>query len=746
MKYKNYIDRNINDVIKELKNKNYKIKHKYSFKSKDTVIDAYDENDCIILEVSKSKFIFLFIIILLILILLFTKFTFPFLDKPSNDNKVIDTGTKEEIKKDDKELINKIETPDPKTDDLDDNNNTINNNTSTNNNGTNNSTSNNKNNNNDNNNSSNNNNSNTDNNTKPEIKPVVNKYTVTFNNDGNKSTDKIEYNNEVTKPTDPIKNGYTFKGWYLNGIKFDFNTKITNDIELVAKYEINKYTVTFQSENEIVDTQNVEWSNKVIKPTDPNKANYTFVGWYLNDKEFDFNTPIGEDLILIAKYEIKKYDVKYDDTIKSYADSNNITKVDLGSTANIKFNGLKNGNIVLVINDTKLFAGDSYTYDNGEKSVFTIENGIAKITNVNDDISFEMREYVDVVLDNTGKIYNYANKANITSVEFVDYVDFTNATDSMDITLEQNGLAYAWVEGTKMYVGSELKLRTDSLKQAFYNMTSLESIEFNNRLDTSNVTDMFAMFCKCTSLKSLDVSNFNTKKVTSMSLMFSDMTSIKSLDVSNFDTSNVITMLAMFQNCSSLESIDVSNFNTKKVTDMSYMFYGMTSLKSLDVSNFDTSNVTTMKTMFQNCSSLESIDVSNFNTKKVTSMGYMFNDMTSLKSLDVSSFDTSNVTTMISMFRNCSNLESIDVSNFNTKKVTSMSFMFNGMTKLETIYANGSTFITSQVTASTDMFKDDNLLVGGNGTTYSTSYINKTYARIDKDGTKGYFTDINSLS
>ncbi|MDD6388333.1 MAG: BspA family leucine-rich repeat surface protein [Bacilli bacterium] len=691
MKYKNYIDRNINDVIKELKNKNYKIKHKYSFKSKDTVIDAYDENDCIILEVSKSKFIFLFIIILLILILLFTKFTFPFLDKPSNDNKVIDTGTKEEIKKDDKELINKIETPDPKTDDLDDNNNTINNNTSTNNN---NSTSNNKNNNNDNNNSSNNNNSNTDNNTKPEIKPVVNKYTVTFNNDGNKSTDKIEYNNEVTKPTDPIKNGYTFKGWYLNGIKFDFNTKITNDIELVAKYEINKYTVTFQSENEIVDTQNVEWSNKVIKPTDPNKANYTFVGWYLNDKEFDFNTPIGEDLILIAKYEIKKYDVKYDDTIKSYADSNNITKVDLGSTANIKFNGLKNGNIVLVINDTKLFAGDSYTYDNGEKSVFTIENGIAKITNVNDDISFEMREYVDVVLDSTGKIYNYANKANITSVEFVDYVDFTNATDSMDITLEQNGLAYAWVEGTKMYVGSELKLRTDSLRQAFYKMTSLESIEFNNRLDTSNVTDMFAMFYKCTSLKSLDVSNFNTKKVTSMSYMFSYMTSIKSLDVSNFDTSNVTTMLAMFQNCSSLESIDVSNFNTKKVTDMSYMFNGMTSLKSLDVSNFDTSNVTTMQTMFQNCSSLESIDI----------------------------------------------------SNFNTKKVTSMSFMFNGMTKLETIYANGSTFITSQVTASTDMFKDDNLLVGGNGTTYSTSYINKTYARIDKDGTKGYFTDINSLS
>ena len=690
MKYKNNIDRNINDVIKELKNKNYKIKHKYSFKSKDTVIDAYDENDCIILEVSKSKFIFLFIIILLILILLFTKFTFPFLDKPSNDNKVIDTGTKEEIKKDDKELINKIETPDSKTDDLDDNNNTINNNTSTNNNGTNNSTSNNKN----NNNSSNNNNSNTDNNTKPEIKPVVNKYTVTFNNDGNKSTDKIEYNNEVTKPTDPIKNGYTFKGWYLNGIKFDFNTKITNDIELVAKYEINKYTVTFQSENEIIDIQNVEWSNKVIKPTDPSKANYTFVGWYLNDKEFDINTPIEEDLILIAKYEIKKYDVKYDDTIKSYADSNNITKVDLGSTANIKFNGLKNGNIVLVINDTKLFAGDSYTYDNGEKSVFTIENGIAKITNVNDDISFEMREYVDVVLDSTGKIYNYANKANITSVEFVDYVDFTNATDSMDITLEKNGLAYAWVEGTKMYVGSELKLRTDSLRQAFYNMTSLESIEFNNRLDTSNVTDMFAMFCKCTSLKSLDV----------------------------------------------------SNFNTKKVTDMSYMFYGMTSLKSLDVSNFDTSNVTTMKTMFQNCSSLESIDVSNFNTKKVTSMGYMFNDMTSLKSLDVSSFDTSNVTTMISMFRNCSNLESIDVSNFNTKKVTSMSFMFNGMTKLETIYANGSTFITSQVTASTDMFKDDNLLVGGNGTTYSTSYINKTYARIDKDGTKGYFTDINSLS
>ena len=73
----------------------------------------------------------------------------------------------------------------------------------------------------------------------------------------------------------------------------------------------------------------------------------------------------------------------------------------------------------------------------------------------------------------------------------------------------------------------------------------------------------------------------------------------------------------MFYNCSSLKSIDLSSFNTNNVTNMSYMFYNCFSLKSIDLSLFNTNNVINMSYMFYNCSSLKSIDLSKFNTNNV---------------------------------------------------------------------------------------------------------------------------------
>ena len=55
--------------------------------------------------------------------------------------------------------------------------------------------------------------------------------------------------------------------------------------------------------------------------------------------------------------------------------------------------------------------------------------------------------------------------------------------------------------------------------------------------------------------------------------MFLDCSSLSSLDVSNFDTSNVTDMRSMFRNCRSLTSLDLSNFNTSRSVEyMSDMF------------------------------------------------------------------------------------------------------------------------------------------------------------------------------
>lgn len=66
-----------------------------------------------------------------------------------------------------------------------------------------------------------------------------NLYTVTFNSDGGSeiTSRRVGENGSVIKPTDPTREGYTFLGWYLNGEEFDFNTKITSDITLTARWE-----------------------------------------------------------------------------------------------------------------------------------------------------------------------------------------------------------------------------------------------------------------------------------------------------------------------------------------------------------------------------------------------------------------------------------------------------------------------------------------------------------------------------
>ena len=160
--------------------------------------------------------------------------------------------------------------------------------------------------------------------------------------------------------------------------------------------------------------------------------------------------------------------------------------------------------------------------------------------------------------------------------------------------------------------------------------------------------------------------------------------SVKSLDLSNFDTSNVTNMTYMFCGCTSLKSLDLSNFNTSNVRDMTYMFQS-SSLQSLDLSNFDTSKVTNMQYMFGFCSSLKSLDLSNFNTSKVTNMYVMLGDCSSLESLNLFSFDTSKVTNMDAMFEGCSSLKSLDLSNFNTSKLDSMDGIFSSSPSIEYI-------------------------------------------------------------
>ena len=299
---------------------------------------------------------------------------------------------------------------------------------------------------------------------------------------------------------------------------------------------------------------------------------------------------------------------------------------------------------------------------------------------------------------------------------------------------------FSYSQATTLDVSNFDTSKVTDMYGMFWNSkaTTLDVSNFN----TSNVTNMSSMFWN-SKATSLDVSNFDTSKVTNMSYMFSD-SKATTLDVSNFDTSKVMYMDSMFA-YSQATTIDVSNFNTSNVTDMWNMFR-KSKVTTLDVSNFDTSNVTNMNNMFA-YSQATTLDVSNFDTSKVTNMSYMFSD-SKATTLDVSNFDTSKVTNMGYMFSD-SKATTLDVSNFDTSNVTDMGYMFYNSTNLKTIYVSNK-FNTDKVTYSTNMFSGCTNLVGGAGTKYDSTKIDKTYARID-GGTSspGYFTSIpepNSFS
>ena len=142
----------------------------------------------------------------------------------------------------------------------------------------------------------------------------INKYTVTYINEGSEyKKQELTYGSKHEKIEDPFKTGYTFTGWYNeNEEKVEYPITVTKDITLHSKYEINKYTVTFNDEDRIT-TKEVNYNNKVEPVINQGKTGYTFKYWSKEKggEEYNFNTLVTENITLYAVYEINKYTITY---------------------------------------------------------------------------------------------------------------------------------------------------------------------------------------------------------------------------------------------------------------------------------------------------------------------------------------------------------------------------------------------------------------------------------------------------
>jgi surface protein len=340
-----------------------------------------------------------------------------------------------------------------------------------------------------------------------------------------------------------------------------------------------------------------------------------------------------------------------------------------------------------------------------------------------------------------------------------------------------------------------------------YDIDSISSkvtkVVFDKSFANFKPIDCAGWFCNFENLTEIkNIEYLNTSQVKSMHWMFFECSSLSSLDLSNFDTRNVTDMSGMFQFCESLKTIYVGdNWNTdalKSSEDYEYMFCGCHILYGEKGTKYDSDKndktyaridggennpgyftkvgnkpfVPKEYIVFENGTLTFYYGDKKPENKKIYRVGETytfrseinkvvfdksfanyrptscehwfcnFENLTEIHNFE--NLNTSQVKSMFRMFEFCKSLSSLDLSSFDTKNVRDMDDMFGYCDRLKTIYV-GDNWNTDAVTTSNSMFWSCYSLCGEKGTKYSYDKKDKTYAHIDGgEENPGYFSKVGN--
>ncbi len=156
------------------------------------------------------------------------------------------------------------------------------------------------------------------------VKWIANAYEITYELDGgtnnfNNPTNFI-FEEELPVIYNPIKEGYSFDGWYFDS---SFETSLTNltsnayNIKLYAKWSPKTYSISYEMNGGINDQLNPTqfiFDSEYPIIHNPTREGHTFMGWYL-DADFEEIlsniTTNSKDIVLHAKWEINVYKITY---------------------------------------------------------------------------------------------------------------------------------------------------------------------------------------------------------------------------------------------------------------------------------------------------------------------------------------------------------------------------------------------------------------------------------------------------
>ena len=199
----------------------------------------------------------------------------------------------------------------------------------------------------------------------------IEKHQVTFNYGYDDKVQSVEVYEgaKVKEPEEPAREGYEFKGWFTDQTfteKFDFETLISTDITLYAKWEKEApkvYEVTFVKNNGEEDSVIEVTEGEKVQAVEIKREGYELEGWYTDarfTKKYDFESPIKENITLYAKW-------------KDIGQQMVTVTLDMQDKSG-KFN-FKNAEIYVVDEDGKEYSG---IITEGKYTVYNVEFNLKK--------------------------------------------------------------------------------------------------------------------------------------------------------------------------------------------------------------------------------------------------------------------------------------------------------------------------------------------------------------------------------
>lgn len=140
-------------------------------------------------------------------------------------------------------------------------------------------------------------------------------YQVTFQDETGEiyTIVEVKKNKTVSAINQPTQSGYTFLYWEKDGIKFDFNTPIEQDIVLVAKFESNQRIVTFYEDEDVLYQTIIVNTGDLLQIEPPQRQGYVFKGWMKDQQLVQLDTyRVKENSVFYALWEKQTYTITFD--------------------------------------------------------------------------------------------------------------------------------------------------------------------------------------------------------------------------------------------------------------------------------------------------------------------------------------------------------------------------------------------------------------------------------------------------